>query len=403
MYDYSKIKNMHLEPSSLCNAECPICNRRVSGGPKNPVMTERCITLEEFKQWFPIDFLKQLDQLLLCGNLGDPMTSPYLIDILSYYREVNPTGSISMNTNASGRDKKFWEDLSELIGMNGRVVFSVDGLEDTNHIYRKGTNWQKIMDAMISYKSKGAFATWEFLVFEHNQHQIEEARELSKKLGFEEFWPKKAIGFDVSPTEHASIRVLDKDGMLDYKIYAPDDEWKNEAIIKKEIRKDDTEVSERTTFKLEDVFNYNIDLDKNIKTLDKEKIRQLDKCEISCVALNWQESDTQSIFVTSTGLVFPCCFTASKYDATSFHATVQLRNFVKSYGEDTINLNKVDNIKNIIESDIMQHGYVDRWNKTSVQEGKLYTCGEFCGKDTNIEVVSTKGSVGTKLGSIDNV
>ena len=51
----------------------------------------------------------------------------------------------------------------------------------------------------------------------------------------------------------------------------------------------------------------------------------------------------------------------------------------------------------------MQHGYVDRWNKTSVQEGKLYTCGEFCGKDTNIEVVSTKGSVGTKLGSIDNV
>ena len=175
---------MHLEPSSLCNAECPICNRRVSGGPKNPVMTERCITLEEFKQWFPIDFLKQLDQLLLCGNLGDPMTSPYLIDILSYYREVNPTGSISMNTNASGRDKKFWEDLSELIGMNGRVVFSVDGLEDTNHIYRKGTNWQKIMDAMISYKSKGAFATWEFLVFEHNQHQIDEAKQASKDLGF---------------------------------------------------------------------------------------------------------------------------------------------------------------------------------------------------------------------------
>jgi len=397
MYDYSKIRNMHLEPSSLCNAECPICNRRVSGGPKNPVMIERCITLEEFKQWFPIDFLKQLDQLLLCGNLGDPMTSPYLIDILSYYREVNPTGSISMNTNASGRDNKFWKDLSEIIGKTGRVVFSVDGLEDTNHIYRKGTNWQKITDAMTSFTStKKSNAIWEFLVFEHNQHQISEARELSNKLGFEEFWPKKAIGFDYSSTEHASIRVLDNDGMLDYKIYAPDDEWKNKAIIKKEIRKDDTEVSDRTTFKLEDVFNYNIDLDKNIETLDKEKIRQLDKCEISCIALHWQETDTQSIFVTSTGLVFPCCFTASKYDACSTLGTVQLRNFVKSYGEDTINLNKVDNIKNIIESDIMQHGYVDRWNKTSIQEGKLYTCGEFCGEDTNIEVISTKESVETK-------
>ena len=166
MYNYENIINVHLEVSSLCNAECPICNRRLSGGPKNPVMIERAITLEQFKKWFSVDFLKQLRQLLLCGNYGDPMTAPELIPILRYFREINPYASISMNTNAGGRDKKFWEDLSDVIGGFGRVVFSVDGLKDTNHLYRKGVNWDKVMSAMTAFTStKKAQAVWEFLVF----------------------------------------------------------------------------------------------------------------------------------------------------------------------------------------------------------------------------------------------
>jgi MoaA/NifB/PqqE/SkfB family radical SAM enzyme len=194
MYDYEQIKDIHLEISSLCNAECPICNRRLSGGPKNPIMIERAVTLGEFKAWFPIDLIRRMKQLTLCGNYGDPMTAPDLISILRYFRSINSTCAISMNTNAGGRDAEFWKDLAEVIGKSGRIVFSVDGLEDTNHLYRKGVNWEKVMTAMKAVTStKKVRTVWEFLVFKHNQHQIAEARKLSEDLGMDEFWPKKAI------------------------------------------------------------------------------------------------------------------------------------------------------------------------------------------------------------------
>lgn len=414
MYNYKNIKQMHLEPSSLCNAECPVCNRRLNGGPKNPVMTERCITLDEFKEWFPVDFLKQLEQLTLCGNYGDPMTSPYLIEIISYFREINSTASISMNTNASGRDKKFWEDLSEIMGERGRVVFSVDGLEDTNHLYRKGTNWEKIMNAMTSFIGTGkssvpwigkATATWEFLVFEHNQHQVAEARKLSEEIGFDEFYAKKAMGFNnvTSETVRDYIDVLDNDGRLDYKIYAPDNEWKNESMFKKPIQKSKRNIDK--TIILQDVnINYDYSQNNKITSVDTNTLNKLDGCEINCIALYNEERRVwkmnpegyHGIFVSSTGLVFPCCFVASKYHGSSSFETLQFREFVESYGEDTINLNKMGAIKNVIDSDIMKHGYVDRWNKPSIASGKLFTCSTFCGKGVNEEVRSTKKSISGK-------
>ena len=403
MYNYENIRNIHFEVSSLCNAECPVCNRRLSGGPKNPIMTERAVTLEQFKKWFPDDLLKQLDLLLLCGNYGDPMTAPDLIPILTYFREVNPYGTISMNTNAGGRDKKFWEDLSEVIGEFGRVVFSVDGLEDTNHLYRKGVNWKKVMNAMTAFTStKKAKATWEFLVFEHNQHQIAEARELSEKLGMHEFWAKKAMGFMNSDIGKPVIRALNIDGSFAYNLHSPDEEWQNEAIKNPPLKYKplSSELIPQKAMKLEDIteiFNYNskfFNSSFSPMAEDPEGAKKIDNCDIVCEALNWAEPELQSVFVSSTGIVFPCCFTASKYVGTASYETMQLRAFVESYGEETITLSDTKNLKDILESDLMQNGYVNRWNKNSIDEGKLYTCGIFCGKDVNTELKSTKESMG---------
>ena len=84
---------------------------------------------------------------------------------------------------------------------------------------------------------------------------------------------------------------------------------------------------------------------------------------------------------------------ASKYHGSSSFETLQFREFVESYGEDTINLNKMGAIQNVIDSDIMKHGYVDRWNKSSIADGKLFTCSTFCGKGINDEIKSTKESI----------
>ena len=96
-----------------------------------------------------------------------------------------------MNTNASGRNEEFWTELGKLFSISdSTLTFSVDGLEDTNHIYRRGTHWPKIMNAMKWYIKAGGVARWEFLVFKHNQHQIEQARQLANELGSGTFMQK---------------------------------------------------------------------------------------------------------------------------------------------------------------------------------------------------------------------
>ena len=390
---------MHLEMSSLCNLECPVCNRRIQGGPKNTMMTERFVTLVDFKNWFTIDFLKQLRRILFCGNYGDAMTNPEFIEILSYFRELNPTADVVVITNGSGRNKKFWEDLSETINGYGSVVFSVDGVEDTNHIYRKGANWNKIMAAMKAYKSKGSRAIWEFLVFEHNQHQISEARQLAKEMGIDEFQAKKAIGFSsnsLASTERKGfIEVLNTDGTLDYKIFAPDDEWKNESIVRATDNVESVIATKIDAIEIDITHLYAQDsqgasIENLNRSINKEKITKLDKCDITCEAHSvFNGKDYSDIFVTSTGLVFPCCFIAGKYYATNTFETSQLREFVASYGENTIDLTVTNDLRSIIESDIMHHGYDDRWARLSLAEGRLVTCATYCGKDTNDEIAST--------------
>ena len=206
------------------------------------------------------------------------------------------------------------------------------------------------------------------------------------------------------------IRTLNTNGSFAYNLYSPSDEWKNDAIKTPAIRyknlKNELDV-DNTVMKLEDItqtFDYNrAPTEESLKTIiadDSAGIEKLDNCEIVCEALRFEymnkktPTNSQSIFVSSTGTVFPCCFTASKYLATASYETMQLRDFVESYGEETITLSDTRDIKNIIQSDIMQTGYVDRWNKSTIDEGKLYTCGTFCGKDVNTELKSTKESVG---------
>ena len=45
---------------------------------------------------------------------------------------------LSMNTNAGAREETWWAELARVFGRKGAVIFSVDGLEDTNRLYRQG-------------------------------------------------------------------------------------------------------------------------------------------------------------------------------------------------------------------------------------------------------------------------
>ena len=65
-------------------------------------------------------------------------------------------------------------------------------MEDTNHLYRKNAKWNSIIDAIDVVTKFTINTTWKYIVFKHNQHQIEEAKLISKTLGIKNFQLEKS-------------------------------------------------------------------------------------------------------------------------------------------------------------------------------------------------------------------
>ena len=101
------------------------------------------------------------------------------------------------------------------------ITFSIDGLQNTNHLYRRNVVWGKLIANVKAYNSQGAVSIWDYLVFKHNEHQIAKARKMSKKLGFKHFLTKKSLGVD-NGKSLKGMPALNKDGKLDYWIEAPE-------------------------------------------------------------------------------------------------------------------------------------------------------------------------------------
>lgn len=214
MYKISDINTIHLEITNKCQASCPMCARNLQGGVDNPFMNLSEITLEQFQCWFDVEFIQQLDKLYMCGNLGDPIIAKDTIEIFSYCRHYNPDIILSMNTNGSARNSKFYEKLAEL---KVTVRFGIDGLQDTHSLYRKGTDFHKIIENATTFIGKGGSAIWDMLIFEHNKHQVDECRMLSHQLGFTEFVAKNTARF-----KEDKLDVIDTNGKKIYTLYPSD-------------------------------------------------------------------------------------------------------------------------------------------------------------------------------------
>src|SRR6056300_95320 len=201
MYRYQDIKTIHLEVTQNCQASCPMCDRNMNGKGINPHINLDELSLLDCVDIFPPEFIKQLDTMYMCGNLGDPIVAKDTLEIFEYFRSHNPNMWLSMNTNAGAKNEEWWRQLAEVFGRMGAVIFSVDGLRDTNHLYRQGVVWDNVERNMRAFIAAGGRARWDFLIFEHNQHQVEEAEALANTWGCERFIKKKTGRFVTAQSE----------------------------------------------------------------------------------------------------------------------------------------------------------------------------------------------------------
>ena len=182
---------LEIELTTKCTLGCPAC-------PRND-------PYEKKEDWdvghMNTDIAKSLADstversYLFVGCYGDPIYHPDFIDIVKYYIDRNHL--LTVHTNGSFKKQKWWDELASLNWTTQqRFTFSVDGLEDTNHIYRIRADWESIMRGMKTIGSlpseRKPYLEWKMLVFPYNAHQVLDARTLANEIGVDEFNPVKS-------------------------------------------------------------------------------------------------------------------------------------------------------------------------------------------------------------------
>tara|TARA_B100000212_G_scaffold337657_1_gene312890 strand:+ start:12264 stop:13295 length:1032 start_codon:yes stop_codon:yes gene_type:complete len=175
------------EITNRCNAACPLCARTGTfGAGVSEVLFKggyKDLPLDVVDNILNSDSALHLKKWSYCGNYGDPFMHPKVYDIAD--KVASKDIKQIFDTNGGMRDKVFWSEMGKFKSLE--INFAIDGLSDTNEIYRVKTNFNKIMENTEAFIKAGGKANWVFIVFSHNEHQVEEAKKLSKDLGFRNF------------------------------------------------------------------------------------------------------------------------------------------------------------------------------------------------------------------------
>lgn len=333
MIAYHDIKDVHLEISTLCNASCPWCPRTFWGYPYNGGYPETSMTLEQSRYIFKPDFLKQLDSIRVNGNFGDIVMNPEGADIIEYFRKENRNLKINISTNGAARDQLFWQRLADA---GTRVLFAIDGLEDTHHLYRQNTIWNTVIKNAQAFIRQGGYAIWKMIKFKHNLHQIDQAKSMSQELGFSEF--------SLIDEGRNTAPVFDRNGNLAHVI----GDYRGETDFKKLIFK-----KKNDSILLEDI-------------VSDRKVKNRIGCEVKRL---------KSIYIAANGDVSPCCylgFYPKTYGKGQYHEAANLQIVPL--------IEKNNALKYDLSECIKWFADVEKsWSKRSYREGRLVICDDVCG------------------------
>jgi len=351
MYNYEDVKTVHLEITQRCQAACPMCDRNMNGGKDNPHITNAELSLEDCQRIFTPAFISQLKNMYMCGNLGDPIVARDSLEVFDYFRANNEKMWLSMNTNAGAKPVEWWRELAKVYGRMGAVIFSVDGLRDTNHLYRQNVVWDNVERNMRAFIDAGGRARWDYIIFGHNEHQVEEAEQLAQDWGVERFQKKKSARF-ITVRSHAkdSHQAQNRKGQETQLIEKPKKlDNQNLALLKqKEL--------EKTYGSMKDYY---------------------DSCSIKC-----KVAEEKNIFITAEGLLMPCCWTAGRMYKW-WHKDPRVEQ-IWDYIDRAGGKQGIDVIKNDLQSVVngsLLKDIQNSWNLPSIEQGKLGVCAMKCGSE----------------------
>jgi MoaA/NifB/PqqE/SkfB family radical SAM enzyme len=355
MFRAENISVLDLELTNRCNASCPMCARNHHGVGVNPRLTMADLDGAALER---LGILPQIEKVNLCGNYGDPIINKDMIGIIQHLRGFNPEMSFLVHTNGGARTVAWWQELAQI--PNLRVRFGIDGLADTNHLYRKGVVWAALERNVRAFIAAGGHAEWKFIIFKHNQHQVEAAQALATEIGFKRFTKVKTNrfkgeGFPVHNSEgiayHLEEAVIDDASMIASNATRPVGTGRSRGGY--------------------DSIPHDSVTDWREKVSQEALGRQ--QPDVSCYAVHERQ-----IYVNAYGEVYPCCQTAyvdgwgRSFDAPGAQMIEAIGN------RDTINI-RSRSLPEILGSPLFQR-IVDGWRQQSIGEGRMAICSSVCGK-----------------------
>lgn len=183
-----------LDPASVCNLRCPFCPTGAGyGGFERALLTPE--RFSRIMARLDLDLIERVELY----NWGEPLLNPHIVDYITCFSERSAETEISTNFSQRDYDETF---LSELVrsGLTTLVV-SIDGAtQQTYERYRVRGNLERVLGnlrRLAAVKSELASATplvlFKMLLHRHNQHEVEEARRIAAECGAqfllnERFW-----------------------------------------------------------------------------------------------------------------------------------------------------------------------------------------------------------------------
>jgi MoaA/NifB/PqqE/SkfB family radical SAM enzyme len=185
-----QIQVLQLDITTFCNLSCPQCSRFNVDGTLSSIANTDSWDMDVIIKNLQLSKLKNLKLVTLEGDNGDVIVHPEINKLIDAIYHQSPGAKMWMITNGSARTVSWWHNLAKMYKDRLQVQFSVDGMQDTNKLYRVGSNYQKVMANAKAFMDAGGTAGQRSIIFKHNEHQIKDIRKkaLDDGFAFLELW-----------------------------------------------------------------------------------------------------------------------------------------------------------------------------------------------------------------------
>lgn len=182
MWKVKDVEWIDIELTSFCNISCGGCFRNVSKY-ADQINNKQNLSYETIVNKFSKESFPNIKIINFCGSVDEPTAHPEFMKIVEYF--VGWNCHINIATNGSTKTETWWTKLAELLKDSAHnVTWGIDGSDQLSEVYRKGSNYTKVEKNYRAFNKAGGSSIWQFIVFEHNEHQHELAKEKATDEGF---------------------------------------------------------------------------------------------------------------------------------------------------------------------------------------------------------------------------